>query len=103
MQAQFENIVQTENGTRNVLQFTHKGAQYEVVAGYDITHDNWPFHVYFVSADGSRDRLGEQPTRFSAATLEAAFEEGKARAAHWHARQFEGGFQKVVDRNLKPY
>jgi hypothetical protein len=103
MPAQFENVVQTENGIRNVLEATYKGAKFEVVAGYDISQDDWPFHVYLTPAGGPKERLNEVPPRFRGDTLEAAFEQGKAMAARTLDRRLEGGFQQVVKRDLRPY
>ncbi|UVH54717.1 hypothetical protein NWF24_17880 [Variovorax paradoxus] len=103
MQPQFENVVQTETGIRNVLEATYKGMKLEVVTGYDITHDDWPFHVYLTPAGGPKQRLFDAPTQYRANTMEAAFEQGKAMAAQWHDRQSGGGFQKEVKRDMRPY
>ncbi|TGN96924.1 hypothetical protein [Burkholderia sp. USMB20] len=38
--------IQTETGVRNVQTDTYKGRTIEVVTGYEIRSDKWPFHVY---------------------------------------------------------
>lgn len=45
MHPRIEHIVQTESGPRNVLQGMYRGTKIEVVSGYDIAQDGWPFHV----------------------------------------------------------
>lgn len=71
-----ENMVQTETGPRHAMQGTFKGARIEVVAGYDITTDGWPFHVYISRASGQTDHLGENPTKYAAKSLQSAFDHG---------------------------
>lgn len=38
--------VQTETGPRFVQEDVYRGWKIEVVTGYDINSDRWPFHVY---------------------------------------------------------
>lgn len=95
MHPQVEKVVQTENGPRNVLEGTFKGTKIEVVTGYDITHDRWPFHVYLTPSGGQKSRLSEVPTQYRASTLQAAFDQGMELAV----RQIdppEAGFQREV-------
>lgn len=95
MNPQTEKVVQTETGVRNVLEGTFKGTKIEVVAGYDTTHDRWPFHVYLVAAGGQKTRLFDAPTRYQASSFQGAFEQGMELAV----RQLdppEGGFQREV-------
>ena len=80
MPSRVENMVQTETGPRHVMQGTYLGARIEVVAGYDIQTDGWPFHIYVHQSDGQTARLGDSPTRFWAASLDKAFDEGFERA-----------------------
>jgi imidazolonepropionase-like amidohydrolase len=103
MQPQFENIAQTETGIRNLLEATYKGTKLEVVTGYDITHDNWPFHVFVTAAGGQKERLSVVPTPFRCDTMKAAFEQGKAMAAQWHDRKSEGGFQREIKAGPCPF
>ena len=71
-----DGIVQVEDGPRFVQQGMYKGQMIQVVAGYSVTHDCWPFHV-FVIVPGKRDRrLTNRPTSRNAPTLEDAFNAG---------------------------
>ncbi|WP_038214490.1 hypothetical protein [Xenophilus azovorans] len=70
------NIVQTETGPRHALQGTYQGTRIEVVAGYDISLDDWLFHVYLHTHQGRTDRLTDIPTRSTARSLQAAFQQG---------------------------
>jgi hypothetical protein len=95
MHPQIEKVIQTENGPRYARQGEYKGTKFEVATGYDITHDNWPFHVYLVAPDGQKARLFEAPTQYRAHTLEAAFDQGMEMAVQ-HVTPREGGFQREV-------
>lgn len=71
-----ENMVQTETGPRHVKQGTFMGARIEVVAGYDIQTDGWPFHIYLHQSSGQTDQLSAVPTQFRAKSLNSAFDQG---------------------------
>ncbi|MBB3637167.1 hypothetical protein [Variovorax atrisoli] len=97
MNPQIEKVVQTETGVRNVLEGTFKGIKIEVVTGYDITHDRWPFHVFLTPAGGQRARLFDAPTQYRANSMQGAFEQGMQLAVH-HLEPPEVGFQREVKR-----
>jgi len=76
MPSRVENMVQTETGPRHVMQGTYLGTRIEVVAGYDIQTDGWPFHVYLHQSGGQTDRLSNRPTQYWAGSLDSAFDRG---------------------------
>ena len=76
MPSRVENMVQTETGPRHVMQGTYLGTRIEVVAGYDIQTDGWPFHIYVHRSDGQTDRLSDRPTQYRAESLDRAFDQG---------------------------
>lgn len=96
MHPQIQEIRQTENGVRNVMEGIYKGTKIEVVSGYDVSHDNWPFHVYLTEAGRTR-RLFDAPTQYRARSLQFAFEQGMEMAVH-HLDPPEAGFQREVKR-----
>ncbi|WP_432727512.1 hypothetical protein [Variovorax sp. W6] len=95
MHPRIEHIVQTESGPRNVLQGMYRGTKIEVVSGYDIAQDGWPFHVYMTPASGQRARLFEPPSPYRSDTLSAAFDEGMAMAVQRLDRDVRGFQTKV--------
>lgn len=78
MQNAVEHLVQMENGPRWVQQGQYLGHKITVVTGYDVTHDDWPFHIYVEKDGGPRQGLTEKPTRHRANTVADAFEQGMA-------------------------
>lgn len=76
MPSRVENMVQTETGPRHVMQGTYLGTRIEVVAGYDIRTDGWPFHVCMHLSGGQTDRLSDRPTQYWAESLDSAFDQG---------------------------
>lgn len=76
MPSTVENMVQTETGPRHVMQGTYLGTRIEVVAGYDIQMDGWPFHIYVHQSGGQTDRLSDRPTKYWAESLDSAFDQG---------------------------
>lgn len=76
MPSRVENMLQTETGPRHVMQGTFLGARIEVVAGYDIQTDGWPFHVYLHQSNGQTIRLSKVPTAYFASSLDRAFDKG---------------------------
>ncbi|WP_068640099.1 hypothetical protein [Variovorax soli] len=76
MQGMVENKVQTETGPRHVMQGTYLGSRIEVVAGYDILSDSWPFHIYVHHSSGQTSRLSQVPTNYVAESLDSAFDQG---------------------------
>lgn len=76
MPSRVENMVQTETGPRHVMQGTFSGARIEVIAGYDILTDGWPFHICIHQSGGQTDRLSSRPTTLWAESLDSAFDQG---------------------------
>jgi len=58
------------------MQGTYLGTRIEVVAGYDIRMDGWPFHIYVHQSGGQTDRLSDRPTKYVAESLDRAFDQG---------------------------
>jgi hypothetical protein len=58
------------------MQGTYLGTRIEVVAGYDIQMDGWPFHIYVHQSGGQTDRLSDRPTKYWAESLDNAFDQG---------------------------
>lgn len=85
-----EHIVQTESGPRNVLQGMYRGTKIEVISGYDIAQDGWPFHVYMTPTNGQRSRLFNPPSPYRSDSLSAAFDRGMAMAVQCVDREVGG-------------
>ncbi|SDX15478.1 hypothetical protein SAMN05518669_103419 [Variovorax sp. YR634] len=95
MHPDIKKPIQTATGPRNVLEGEYKGTKIEVVSGYDVTHDNWPFHVYLIAPDGQKARLFDVPSQHRANSLNRAFEQGMQMAVQ-HLTPRDGGFQREV-------
>jgi len=95
MPSRVENMVQTETGPRHVMQGTYLGARIEVIAGYDIQTDGWPFHICIHQSDGHTDRLSSRPTQFWTESLDSAFDQGFELAVR-HLTPSEGASEKPL-------
>jgi hypothetical protein len=76
----------TSDGPRHVAQIAHKGHPVDVITGYDIMSDKWPFHIVIdgKKLDGHRGH---------ADTMDEAIEAGFDIAI----KQLDGGgFQRQV-------
>lgn len=92
--------VQDQDGGRHVVTTEHAGATIEVVAGYEITCDDWPLHV-FVTLSGQRQRLTDVPTRHRESTKQLAVAKGMEMATQWIGNQ-RSGFQKEIRTEQRP-
>ncbi|CAN7457956.1 hypothetical protein LJR099_003082 [Variovorax paradoxus] len=95
MQTQVENLVQTENGPRFVQEGNYRGNGITVATGFDITHDNWPFHVYIKPANGPVIQLSHRPSQYRANSMQSAFNQGMQIAVQ-HLNPREAVFQTQV-------
>lgn len=95
----FVNCTDVEHGPRFVMSGERDGVTVQVVTGYDITTDAWPYHVTVFRPDGAQ-RLTETPARCSARSKASAFEQGFVLALQ--ALTPRTGFQREVKTDLSP-
>ncbi len=76
MPSKLENLNETKDGARFLMEGDCLGTHITVVTAYDGNYDDWPYHVYLQTGESPRQRLTTRPTTRRGATKISAFEQG---------------------------